>query len=91
MVPPHDIAIATDGKIKNSRVPNLPPANNFDILRLFAAILVLYGHSYALVNARGPSFAANGVHTIGLKIFFVVSGDLITRSWLNDPHAGRYL
>ena len=43
-------------------------ANNFDLLRLFGAILVIYGHSYAMVSAVTPSFAANGVATIGVKV-----------------------
>jgi peptidoglycan/LPS O-acetylase OafA/YrhL len=65
--------------------------NNFDALRLFGAILVLYGHAYALVGLPGPGFAGNGVATIGVKIFFAVSGYLVIESWLRDPHPLRYL
>jgi peptidoglycan/LPS O-acetylase OafA/YrhL len=65
--------------------------NNFDALRLFASMLVLYGHAYALVGAPGPSFASNGVATIGVKIFFVISGYLVIESWLRDPHPLRYI
>jgi peptidoglycan/LPS O-acetylase OafA/YrhL len=60
--------------------------NNFDLLRLFAALLVLWSHSYPLT--------ANGSHDVFSKalcgydlggsfavaIFFVISGFLVTRS-----------
>ena len=65
--------------------------NNFDVLRLFAALLVIYGHAYALTGAAAPAFAGNGVHTIGVKIFFSISGYLVAASWLRDPDLLRYL
>jgi peptidoglycan/LPS O-acetylase OafA/YrhL len=65
--------------------------NNFDLMRLFGAVLVIYGHSYPLTGAVGPGFAANGIATIGVKIFFVVSGYLIAQSWLRDPNLFRFL
>src|SRR4051812_44373783 len=65
--------------------------NNFDALRLFGSMLVLYGHAYALVGVPGPGFASNGVATIGVKIFFVISGYLVIASWLRDPHPLRYI
>jgi peptidoglycan/LPS O-acetylase OafA/YrhL len=66
-------------------------SNNFDSLRLIGAVLVLYGHSYALTGATPPAFAANGVHTLGVKIFFVISGYLIAQSWLRDRDLFRFL
>ena len=65
-------------------------ANNFDGLRIFAATLVIYGHSFPLVGAAGPSFLGNSVQTVAVKIFFVISGYLITDSWLRDPSVFRY-
>lgn len=64
----------------------------FDILRLIGALLVIAGHSYALIGreAETPSVFGHGLHTIGVEIFFVISGFLITRSWLSDPHLIRY-
>ncbi len=66
-------------------------SNNFDSLRLIGAVLVLYGHSYALTGSAPPAFAANGVHTLGVKIFFVISGYLIAQSWLRDRDLFRFL
>ena len=61
-------------------------ANNFDILRLISALLVIYGHSYPLTGLPEPGFAASGVATIGVKIFFVISGYLVALSWLRDSN-----
>lgn len=62
-----------------------------DFLRLLGAVLVLFGHSFALTGAVGPSFAGDGVQTIGVKIFFSISGYLIVKSWLNDPSPLRFV
>jgi peptidoglycan/LPS O-acetylase OafA/YrhL len=64
--------------------------NNFDFLRLFAALLVIYGHAYPLLGATDPSFAVNSVQTIGVKIFFSISGYLVALSWYHDPNAWRF-
>jgi peptidoglycan/LPS O-acetylase OafA/YrhL len=71
--------------------PQNHPANNFDFLRLIGAVLVVYGHSYPLTGTGGPGFAANAPGTIGVKIFFVISGYLVALSWLRDPHLPRFL
>ncbi|GGC46555.1 acyltransferase family protein [Chelatococcus reniformis] len=65
--------------------------NNFELLRLFGAALVVYGHGFILAGAMAPGFAANAVSTIGVKIFFSISGYLIALSWLRDPNPARYL
>jgi peptidoglycan/LPS O-acetylase OafA/YrhL len=56
--------------------------NNFDALRLAAALLVVYGHQ--MPDATG---------TVGLRLvmFFAISGFLVAGSWNADPHAGRFL
>jgi peptidoglycan/LPS O-acetylase OafA/YrhL len=64
--------------------------NNFNLVRLFGAMLVIYGHSYALTGQAAPGFAATSVSTIGVKIFFSISGYLVSKSWLSDPHLGRF-
>jgi len=65
--------------------------NAFDALRLFAALLVIFGHAFRLTGDAGPAFAGANVATTGVKIFFVVSGYLVAQSWLRDPHPGRFL
>lgn len=65
--------------------------NNFDFLRCLMASLVVYAHSFALVN--GKSLMGNdplarltkwqeAYGGLAVKCFFMISGYLITRSWL---------
>lgn len=64
-------------------------ANNFDFLRLVAAILVLFSHCYPLIGrpAGEPFVFLSGYETGGglaVSVFFVISGYLITASYLNS-------
>lgn len=65
--------------------------NNFDFLRLFAAMLVIYGHAYFFTGFPVPVFAANSVSTVAVKVFFIISGYLVAQSWMNDPCLYRFL
>lgn len=65
--------------------------NGFDGLRLAAAALVIIGHAYPLTGNVAPGLLANGIQTIAVKTFFVVSGFLITGSWVADPNIVRYM
>jgi peptidoglycan/LPS O-acetylase OafA/YrhL len=68
-------------------------SNNFDLLRLLAAFLVILSHSYPLstgsyngeplVSLSGGAFTLGN---LGVMIFFVISGYLITSSWLRKPN-----
>jgi peptidoglycan/LPS O-acetylase OafA/YrhL len=64
-------------------------SNNFDLLRLFAACMVIVGHAHALVPAAsGPDWvqAAIGFDYAGslaVKFFFFLSGLVVTNSLLN--------
>ena len=66
-------------------------ANNFDAIRISAALAVLVSHHYALTAQAEPSFL--GLHTWGgmaVIVFFVISGYLVTSSWYNDPSFLRF-
>lgn len=62
--------------------------NNFDLLRLFAAILVVFEHSFALLKIPAPFPPIEGMSWgfVGVLIFFSISGFLVSRSWSRNPH-----
>ncbi|QCS63256.1 acyltransferase family protein [Achromobacter denitrificans] len=64
--------------------------NNFDDIRLFAAILVLCGHTYPLIGKPGPLILGYPLHHYGIAIFFSISGYLISHSWDRDRNVWRY-
>lgn len=67
--------------------------NNFNALRLLAALLVVFGHSWSL-TASGPDplnrLTGYAAGSAGLAVFFTISGYLITRSAL-ERRPGRFL
>ena len=65
--------------------------NCFNTLRLGAAVAVLVSHSFAVVARHEPSVGTNTVGRVAVLVFFVISGFLITQSWLREPRLGRYL
>jgi len=68
------------------------PVNNFDLLRLFAALLVFWFHALVFTGRPAPllfSWVTPG--PLGVYIFFLISGYLVSKSWESDPHPGRFL
>jgi peptidoglycan/LPS O-acetylase OafA/YrhL len=64
--------------------------NNFDFLRLSAAIFVIITHSFSLLNldqAEPLTKISGGLNfgTVGIDIFFVISGYLVLSSWDRNP------
>jgi peptidoglycan/LPS O-acetylase OafA/YrhL len=59
---------------------------SFDLMRLIAALLVVVSHTFPLSGQ--PAFRITGVEdlgALGVSIFFVISGFLVTGSYLRDP------
>ncbi|MCQ4309240.1 acyltransferase [Pseudomonas stutzeri] len=80
----------------HSKGPLHARENNFDFLRFFAASLVLLVHSYPLTGRRPdePIELLTGYENGGefaVAIFFVISGYLITSSWINSSSARSFL
>lgn len=80
-------------------IDNKPPrqnnvshsTDNFDAIRLFAALVVVYGHAFALTGTAVPTIFGNYVSSIAVKVFFIISGYLVIESWRRDPSVFRYL
>ncbi len=68
----------------------IPGQNNLDFLRLVGAVLVLVGHHYVLNDLPAIGAFRSGIHTLGVKIFFAISGYLISKSWYSDPSLYRF-
>ncbi|WP_250526169.1 acyltransferase [Caballeronia sp. GAWG2-1] len=67
------------------------PKDNFDAIRLIAALVVLYGHAFPLSGVPSPALFGNEVQTLAVKVFFSISGYLVMGSWMRDPSWGHYL
>ncbi len=73
-------------------------ANNFDLLRLLAAVSVIFSHAFLLGEGRQdiePLMRATGGQAIlgivGVFVFFVISGFLVTMSFEATSSAPRFL
>lgn len=68
--------------------------NNFDVLRLLAALLVLWSHSYPLAGEPRELFARLTRYDtgggFGVAIFFTISGFLVVRS-LTERRLSEYV
>src|SRR5260370_13150109 len=63
--------------------------NNYDVLRLLAAVLVLVSHAFALLGRAEPAVALthDTLGFDGVLIFFAMSGILVATSWPGDPRS----
>ena len=67
--------------------------NNFDILRLFAALQVVFMHGYSHLEISNDalSSAANFFSSFpGVPIFFFISGYLISKSYISNNNIEKY-
>lgn len=83
--------------------PALPPdptrrrANNFDAVRLLAALAVVFSHSFLIAEgseANEPFVRMTGnqciLGLVGVFVFFILSGYLVTGSWCRRPAIGDF-
>ena len=71
--------------------------NNFDALRLIAALSVVFSHSFLIAEGsetNEPFIWLTGnqciLGLVGVFVFFVISGYLVTESWCRSPNPGRF-
>jgi peptidoglycan/LPS O-acetylase OafA/YrhL len=73
-------------------------ANNFDTLRLLAAISVIFSHSFLIADGtqkNEPLILLTGNQSVlglcGVFVFFAISGFLVTQSFESTGHPLRFL
>ena len=59
--------------------------NNFDALRVTAALMVIHGHGWALADGVGSGLWGVPFARVGLDVFFSISGYLVMTSWERTP------
>lgn len=64
--------------------------NGLNGLRLLLALSVIVWHTFPLGGFTLEARTQRGVSTFGVDAFFVISGVLITRSWVRRPKLVRY-
>lgn len=66
----------------------------FDVLRILAALGVIFSHSFALAGYHEPTLNIGTLHfnfgQLCVGVFFSISGFLIAASWDRDPSVVRY-
>ncbi|MBH3433673.1 MULTISPECIES: acyltransferase [Pseudomonas] len=87
--------LKTLGQLESERLTE--KENNFLLIRLFASLLVVAGHSLGLSyqgtqeNLASITFLGIRPHSLGVLIFFCISGFLITSSILKKRNLKEYL
>lgn len=65
--------------------------NNFDLIRLFAALQVVYCHAISHFRIPNNFFSDFISYFPGVPIFFTISGFLIANSFTRNPNVKSYL
>ncbi|SMH50511.1 Peptidoglycan/LPS O-acetylase OafA/YrhL, contains acyltransferase and SGNH-hydrolase domains [Rathayibacter oskolensis] len=65
--------------------------NDFDAVRLAAALAVIVGHGFVLLGEPAPRLLGLPLHSLGVSVFFCVSGYLVAGSAERAPSVGRFL
>lgn len=70
-----------------------PRSNSLNFIRLLLAVGVIIWHSFAIDGVDDSGWPLRQLVSGEGCVdgFFAVSGFLIVRSWMHDPHPGRYL
>lgn len=75
--------------VPNIQSRSVTRQNNFNLIRLVGAFLVMIGHMGPIMGIQTPVMGKD-LHGIGVEILFLIGGYLITESWMHDPNPLRY-
>lgn len=76
--------------MESNNYPKISRENNFDVVRLFAALQVCIGHIFTHFNIRGGGLSEFLSNFPGVTIFFAISGFLISCSWCHSKTIKQY-
>lgn len=65
--------------------------NSFDLLRLLAAVAVIFHHTAPLNGSPVLRVFSTDFGELGVGVFFVISGFLVAASWRRAPHLVPFL
>lgn len=65
--------------------------NNFTIIHIFGALLVIIGHQYVLMGLGTPTIMGWAPHTVGVRVLFLISGYLVSMSYMRKHSRKEYL
>jgi peptidoglycan/LPS O-acetylase OafA/YrhL len=63
-------------------------SNNFTLMRLIFAVLVVYSHSHAIIDIEEPNIFARTAGSFAVQCFFAISGYLVCGSFLTTTTGG---
>jgi len=69
----------------------LTRCNNINILRFIAACMVIYAHMATLLGLDTPTVMGQDFGGIAVDIFFILSGYLISKSWVRSSSFASYI
>jgi len=59
--------------------------DNFNAIRLGLSVLVIFSHSFAVLDVTQPDIFDWTAGTYAVQVFFAISGYFITASWVRNP------
>lgn len=65
--------------------------NNITMVHISAALLVIVGHMYVLLGMSPPTVMGCEIHGLGVRVLFLISGYLVTMSYLKTKKASSFL
>ena len=65
--------------------------DNFNALRIFAVLVVIYGNGFILTGSLAPGLWSEPFAVVGLHLLFAITGFLLAGSWQRDPDWRRYV
>lgn len=76
-----------DSKNSILSAPSISHKNAFNFLRLVCCLIVIYEHTLVLTDIQ---YINLNLRDIAVKIFFILSGFWVTKSYISSPNLKTY-